>query len=163
RTLSMAEMAASIAHELKQPLTALIAQAQACRRWLRAEPMNSDKATLAAENLVRESARASAVVDRVRSLFTEKDQLREHADLNLLISDAVQLLRDEAVRRGVTIRLELTPDLPKLEVDPVQIQQLLLNLVMNSMESTAESGRTGEVTVSSESNGLGQLMITVRD
>lgn len=163
RTFSMAEMAASIAHEIKQPLTALTAQAQACRRWLRAEPMNPDKAVHAAENLVRESARASAVVDRVRSLFSEKDSLREKVDLNSLVGEVERLLRDEAVRKGVTIQFELAPDLPKVQVDPVQIQQLLLNLVLNGMESTMETGRIRKVTVRSGSNGLGQVMITVRD
>jgi PAS domain S-box-containing protein len=163
RTLSMAEMAASIAHELKQPLTALITQAQACRRWLSAEPMNPDKATHAAENLVRESGRASAVVDRVRALFSEKDSLRESSDLNALIVDAAQLLRDEAVRRGAEIRLELAPDLPQLQVDPIQMQQLLLNLVMNGMESALEAGRAPEVTLRTGFDGLRQVVITVRD
>lgn len=163
RTLSMAQMAASIAHELKQPLTALITQAQVCRGWLLTKPMNPDKATRAAEYLVRESVRASAVVDRVRSLFSEKDLLREPTDLNSLIGDAVHLLRDEAVRRGVSVRLELAGDLPRLEVDPVQIQQLLLNLVTNGMESTMETGRACEVTISTESNKFGRVMITVRD
>jgi PAS domain S-box-containing protein len=163
RTLSMAEMAASIAHELKQPLTALTTQAQACRRWLRAEPMNSERATHAAENLVRESARASAVVDRVRSLFSQKDPFRESTDLNSLIADVAQLLRNEATRRGVAISVELAPDLPQLPVDPVQIQQLILNLLMNGMESTMETGRAREVMVRSALNGPSQVIITVRD
>jgi len=163
RTLSMAEVAASIAHELKQPLTALITQAQVCRRWLRAEPMNPDKAIQAAESLVRESTRASSVVDRVRSLFSEKDTLREPTDLNALIGDVIQLLRDEAARRGVAIHLQLATDLPRLLVDPVQIQQVLLNLVINGMEATSGNEFTREVALSSEFDGLGQVIITVRD
>jgi PAS domain S-box-containing protein len=163
RTLSMAEVAASIAHELKQPLTALITQAQACRRWLRAEPMNSERALQAAECLVREGARANSVVDRVRSLFSDKEPLREIVDINLLIEDVTQLLRDEAVRRGITVRRELAPGLPKLKADPVQVQQLLLNLLMNGMESTMDTGRPREVIVCSETGGLDEVVITVRD
>jgi len=163
RTLSMAEVAASIAHELKQPLTALITHAQACRRWLRAEPMNSEKAVQAAECLVREGARANSVVDRVRSLFSDKEPLREIVDINLLIEDVTQLLRDEAVRRGINIRRELAPGLPKLKADPVQMQQLLLNLLMNGMESTMDTGRPREVIVRSETGGLDEAVITVRD
>lgn len=163
RTLSMAEVAASIAHEIKQPLTALITQAHACRRWLRAEPMNADKATNAAENLVRESARASAVVDRVRSLFIERDPLRETIDLNLLVDDAVQLLHDEAVRRGVSIHLDLSDKPLWVSVDPIQIRQLVLNLVTNGMESTMETGRSRKLAIRSELNGFGQVMISVRD
>ena len=163
RTLSMAEVAASIAHEIKQPLTALITQAHACRRWINAEPMNVDKATNAAENLVRESTRASAVVDRVRSLFSERDPLRETIDLNLLVNDAVQLLYDEAVRRGVSIRLDLSDEPLWVRVDPVQIRQLVLNLVTNGMESTMETGRPRELAIRSELSGPGQAMVTVRD
>jgi len=163
RTLSMAEMAASIAHEIKQPLTALIAQAHACRRWLRAEPMNPEKATHAAENLVRESARASAVIDRIRSLFSDKDLPRETIDLNRLIRDVVQLLRDEAERLGVSIHLELCEKPLRLRVDPVQMQQLLLNLVTNGMEATMNTARARELTICSTVNIAGHPMITVRD
>jgi PAS domain S-box-containing protein len=163
RTMSMAEMAASIAHELKQPLTALMTQAQVCRRWLRAEPMNADRAAHAAENLVRESARASAVVDRVRSLFSEKDAIREPTDINSVISEVVLLLRDEAVRRGVNIRLELGADIPRVQADPLQIQQLLLNLIVNAMEATSETGSEGEVILRSEFDGLDRVTISVID
>ncbi len=163
RTLSMAEMAASIAHEIKQPLTALIAQAHVCRRWLRAETMNPEKATRAAENLVRESARASAVIDRIRSLFGDKDLPRESVDLNRLIRDVVQLLRDDAERLGVSIHVELHEKPLRPRVDPVQMQQLLLNLVTNGMEATMNTGRARELTICSAVNGVGHPKITVRD
>ncbi len=163
RTLSMAEMAASIAHEIKQPLTALILQAHACRRWLRAVPMNPDKATHAADNLIRESDRASAVIDRVRSLFNDKDLPRETVDLNRLIHDVVQLLRDEAERLSVTIRLQLSRESLHVRVDPVQMQQLLLNLVTNGMEATMNTGRPRELTICSAVNRLGHPVVTVRD
>jgi PAS domain S-box-containing protein len=163
RTMSMAEMAASVAHELKQPLTALIAQAHACRRWLRAEPMNPEKAAHAAENLVRESDRASAVIDRIRSLFSGKDLPRETVDMNRLIGNVAQLLRDEAERLGVSIRLELSEKPLLACVDPVQIEQLLLNLVTNGLEATMSTGRAREVTILSTVNSVGNAMITVRD
>lgn len=163
RTLSMAEMAASIAHELKQPLTALMTQAQACRRWLRAEPVNSEKAAHAAENLVRESARASAVVDRVRSLFSEKDIVRELADLNLLVAEVVELVHDETLRRGVDVRVELGKNIPKAKVDSIQIRQLLLNFITNGIEAAANTGRDGEVTIQTEYADPEHVILTVRD
>lgn len=163
RTLSMAEMAASIAHELKQPLTALMAQAQACRRWLRAEPMHADKAIQAAESLVRESARAGAVIDHVRSLFSEKDPFREPTDLNALLRDAAQLLRDEAVHQGVSIHLNLAQELPLILVDPVQLRQLAMNLVLNGMESTVHTGRAGELTLRTAMNSAGKVILSVLD
>jgi hypothetical protein len=163
RTLSMGEMAASIAHELKQPLTALVTQAQACRRWLQADPVNADKAANAAESLVRESARASLVIDRVRSLFSEKDQHREPADLNAIIKDVVRLLRDEVERSGIVLRLELASGLPYVEVDPVQIQQVLVNLLTNGIESASATAKIPEVMVSSTAIPDRQVMIRVRD
>ena len=163
RTLSMAEMAASIAHELKQPLTALMTQAQACRRWLHADPINSEKATHAAESLVRESARASTVVDRVRSLFSEKDTVRELTDFNLLAAEVVELVKNEASRRGVDVRLDLGKNIPKAKVDPIQIRQLLLNLVTNGIEAAGNTECAGKVTIQSECADREHVIITVRD
>jgi PAS domain S-box-containing protein len=163
RTFSMAEMAVSIAHELKQPLTAVVSHAQACRRWLRAQPMNAEKASAAAENLVRESTRASAVIDRVRSLFSHTIIVREPADLNQLVQNIVHLLRDDAIRQGIAVRLQLADNLPSVNVDPIQIQQLLLNLAMNGIESTAGTGRPRELAICTELNHEGKVMVTVID
>ena len=163
RTLSMAEMAAAIAHEIKQPLTALVTQAQACQRWLRADPINAERATKAAEHLVRESTRASAVIDRVRSLFSERDLIRTSSDLNQMIRDVEHLLRDEAVRQRVFLHLDLDPAIPVVQIDPVQIQQLLLNLAMNGIESMKDSGGDRELAMRTELNEMGQVMVTVRD
>src|SRR5579862_1083030 len=101
-TLGMAEMAASIAHELNQPLTAVVTHAYACREWLQSNPANLDKASATAEKIVQESTRASAVVKRVRALFRKEAVLREPADINRLIRDLVRLLRDEAIRRDMS-------------------------------------------------------------
>src|SRR5581483_9113318 len=93
RTMSLAEMAASIAHELNQPLTALVTHAAACRRWLRAEPPNVGRATAAADRVVDETSRAADVVSRVRSLFSKSDYVREPSDVNELVEQLVGLLR----------------------------------------------------------------------
>ncbi|MDR3793482.1 MAG: ATP-binding protein [Terracidiphilus sp.] len=158
RTLSMAEMAASIAHELKQPLTALVAQAQACRRWLRAEPMNAERATNAAENLVRECTRASSVIDRVRSLFTQKEPLREAVDVNALVREATYMLRDDAVRRGVTVELQLAEGALPIAADPVQVRQLLINLANNAMDAMAECAGERCLTLRTAASGAGVLL-----
>src|SRR5450631_2894671 len=115
--MSMAEMAASIAHELNQPLTAVVTHAYACREWLRSDPANFEKASATAEKIVQESTRASAVVKRVRALYRKEARVREPADMNQLIQELARLLRDEAIRRGASIRLLLARDLPKLEMD----------------------------------------------
>lgn len=162
-TLSMAEMAASIAHELNQPLTAVITHAYACRAWLRAEPANLVKASATAEKIVQESTRASAVVSRVRALFRKDEQLRESTDINHLIHELVRLLRDEAIRREVVIRLALAGNLPRLEIDPVQIQQVMLNLATNAMDAMMQSPGPRELTIRSKKHADDEVLVTVED
>jgi PAS domain S-box-containing protein len=161
--LSMAEMAASIAHELNQPLTAVVTHAYACREWLREDALNIAKASATAEKIVQESTRASAVVSRVRALFRKEAQTREATDLNGLIRGAVRLLREEAIRRDLSIQLVLTDPLPKLNVDPVQIQQVLLNLAMNAMDAMAGVPEPRELTIRSLQKGSGEAWISIED
>ncbi len=163
RTMSMAEMAASIAHELNQPLTALMTHAFACRRWLAAEPSNVTRATAAADSVVRESERAGAVIKRVRSLFSKSDYVRESTDLNRLIVDLARLLRDDATRRGVSIKLTLDRALPSLNVDPIQIQQVLLNLATNSMDAMMECTGPRTLEIVSTYGEPGAVIVSVKD
>jgi len=163
RTLSMAEMAASIAHELNQPLTAVVTHAYACREWLQSEPANLEKASATAEKIVQESTRASVVVSRVRALFRKEAQVRELASINRLIRELARLLRDEAIRRDVSIRLELTDDLPQLEMDPVQIQQVLLNLAINGMDAMTRVAAPRELIIRSKKLGDGEILVVVED
>jgi PAS domain S-box-containing protein len=163
RISSMAEMAASIAHELNQPLTAAVTHAYACREWLSAEPPNFAKASAAAEKIVRESTRASAVVGRVRALFRNEAQLRETTDLNLLIQELARLLRAEAIRRDVSIKLVLANDLPHLAIDQVQIQQVLLNLATNGMDAMMQISPPRELIFRSEKHGEDGILVAVED
>lgn len=163
RTLSMAEMAASIAHELNQPLTALVTDAHACRRWLNVQPANMERAIASSERIVRESTRASEVVSRIRSLFSKSAYVREATDINHLIEDLARLLRDEALRHDVSIRLRLSRDVPPLMVDPVQIQQVILNLATNGMEAMAKTTRMRELEISSVILRAREVVVTVRD
>jgi PAS domain S-box-containing protein len=163
RTTSMAEMAASIAHELNQPLTALATDASACKRWLRNDPVNILKASAAADRIISGSRRAGAVLSRVRSLFSKSDYVRESTDLNRLIADLTHLLRDDAISRGVSIKLSLDQSLPNLRVDPVQIQQVVLNLVINGMDSMAAIEKPGVLEVSTIFDGRNAITVAVRD
>ena len=163
RTLSMAEMAASIAHEINQPLTALVSDAHACRRWLISQPANLDRAIASSERIVRESTRASEVVCRIRSLFTKNVYVRESTDINHVIEDVARLLRDEALRNGVSIKLRLSKDVPPLLVDPVQIQQVVLNLMTNGMEAMAQAPGNRELEICSEILRGQEVVVKVRD
>jgi PAS domain S-box-containing protein len=163
RTMSLTEMAASIAHELNQPLTALATHASACRRWLRAAPPNVARASAAAENIVQEAARAANVVRRVRSLVSKTDYVREANDLNALIVNLARLLRDDAIRHGVSIKLRLAEYLPKLEIDPVQIQQVLLNLAINGMEAMTKIDGPKVLEIRTQSHGREEVSASVTD
>ncbi len=163
RTLSMAEMAASIAHELNQPLAALVNDANACRRWLNNEPVNLERAAATTERIVRECTRASAVVGRVRSLFTRGEYVREPTDLNALIRDLTRLMRDDAIRQHVSFKLNLSDEIPLLEIDAVQIQQVLLNLAKNGMEAMAEADGVRELEISSTMETADEVVVTVKD
>ena len=163
RTMTIAETAASIAHELNQPLTALVADAHACRRWLNGNPVNIQRAVATTERIVRECTRASAVVSRVRSLFMKSEYVREPTDLNAVIRELARLIRDDAIRRNVSIKLRLSNGIPLLSVDRVQIQQLLLNLATNGMDAIGESDGLRDLEISSEMTPDGQVLVSVRD
>jgi len=163
RTLSMGEMAASIAHELNQPLTAVVSHAYACREWLRTQPANLEKATITADKIIQESTRASAVVARVRALFRKDAHFRESCDLNRLIRELELLLREEAIRRNISIKLILGENLPQVELDPVQIQQVLLNLATNSMDAMTDAGGLRELAIHSAMHGGKEVEVTVED
>jgi ACS family glucarate transporter-like MFS transporter len=162
-TLKMAEMTASIAHELNQPLTAVVTHAYACREWLRSDPANLLKASATAEKIVQESTRASAVVKRVRALFSKEAQVREASDMNRLIQDLARLLRDDAIRRGVSIQLVLARDLPLPAIDSVQIQQVLLNLATNAMDAMMQVIGARELNIRSEKRSNEEILVSVED
>jgi PAS domain S-box-containing protein len=163
RTLSLGEMAASIAHELNQPLTAVVTHAYACREWLSAQPANLEKASATAERIVQESTRAGAVVARVRALFRNETPVRQAMDLNRLILDLVPMLRDDAMRQNTFVRLGLGEHLPNVDVDPIQIQQVLLNLTRNAMDAMAGVSGAREMIVRTDSGDGDRLRITVED
>ena len=163
RTASMAEMAASIAHELNQPLAALMTDASACRRWLQAAPANLEKATAAAERIVRDTTRASNVVSRVRSLFSKTNYVRVPTDLNLLIEELARLLKDEASLRGISIDLQLESHLPALYIDPVQIQQVLLNLARNGMDAMLSAPEPRVLKIRSRQGMDDEVIVSVKD
>ena len=163
RNLSMSEVAVSIAHELNQPMTALVTHAYACREWASCSPPNMEKVSATAEKIVQESTRASAVVKRVRSLFSNDTTVRVSTDLNLVVEDSVRLLRDEAIMESVSFVLDLEDELPKAEIDPIQIQQVIINLSKNAIESMAHSRDDRFVTISTRKTDKDEVLIAVND
>jgi PAS domain S-box-containing protein len=132
---SLAELSASIAHEVNQPLAAVVANSDAALRWLAAEPPNIERAQRAAERITRDANAAAEVVARVRALFKQSAEKREAARLDGVVAEAADLLAEEASRRGIQIDLDAGASLPPVSLDRVQIQQVAVNLMRNGMEA----------------------------
>ena len=142
RITAMGELAASIAHEVKQPLGAIATHGDACQRWLTAVPPNIAEALSAAECIVTDAHRASEVVSRIRAFVSRAEPRRDLVDLADLIAETLALVGDLARSRQVVLRTEMAADLPRVSGDRVQLQQVLLNLIMNAIEAMAcVSGR----------------------
>jgi len=156
----LGEMAASIAHEIKQPIAAGITSANSCIEWLAHEPPNLDRARAAASKIDEYGNRAAEIVDRIRSFYKKSPPQRELVDVNGIIHEILALLEGEAHRYPIAMRAELTAELPKIMVDRVQMQQVFMNLILNAIEAMNDSG--GELTVKSELQDS-QLQFSVSD
>lgn len=132
---SLAELSASIAHEVNQPLAAIVANSSACYRWLSADPVNVGRAKMTTERIVRDANSAADVVSRIRALFRQSVEQRNSIVLSSAIAEAHNLLADEAARRRIRIDINVESNLPAVSVDRVQIQQVLVNLIRNGMEA----------------------------
>lgn len=150
RMTTLGEMAASIAHEINQPLSAIVANGQACLRWLTASPSNVREACDAVQRIVRDANRASDVIARIRGLLKRGDAERIPVRLEVIVEDVFKMLQETAQDRHVILRLDTKPDLPKVMADRIQLQQVVLNLVINgidAMNSISEAERIVEATV----------------
>jgi len=160
RVSTLGEMAASLAHEIKQPIAAAITSANSCMEWLAHEPPNLDRARAAAARIDKYGNRAAEIIDRIRSLYKKSPPHRELVDMNGIIQEMFTLLKGEANRYSVATRTELAADLPKIVVDRVQLQQVFMNLMLNGIEAMKDSG--GELRVLSQLQDS-QLLFSVSD
>jgi len=161
RVSTLGEMAASLAHEIKQPIAAAITSANSCIEWLAHEPPNLDRARAAAARIDKYGNRAADIIDRIRSFYKKSPPQRELVEVNRIIHEILTLLDGEAIRSSVTIRTELAAELPVVMTDRVQLQQVFMNLTLNAIEAMKDSG--GELTVKSELEQDGQLLFSVSD
>ncbi len=160
RVSMLGEMAASLAHEIKQPITAAITSANSCIEWLAHEPPNLDRARAAAVRIDKYGNRAAEIIDRIRSFYKKSPPQRELVDVNGIIHEMLTLLNGEACRLSVAMRTDLSAELPKIIVDRVQLQQVFLNLMLNAIEAMKDSG--GELTVRSQLRDS-HLLLSVSD
>jgi PAS domain S-box-containing protein len=160
RVSTLGEMAASLAHEIKQPIAAAITSAHSCMKWLAHEPPNLDRARAAAARIDKDGNRAAEIIDRIRSFYKKSPPQRELVDVNGIIEEMLTLLKGEANRYSVAMHTELAAELPNIMADRVQLQQVVMNLMVNGIEAMKDSG--GELTVKSQLQD-GQLQFSVSD
>jgi len=160
RVSTLGEMAASLAHEIKQPIAAAITSANSCLEWLAHEPPNLDRARAAAARIDKYGNRAAEIIDRIRSFYRKSPPRRELVDVNGIIQEMLTLLEGEATRHSVAMGTELAAELPKITADRVQLQQVFMNLMLNAIEAMKDSG--GGLTVKSELRD-GHLQFSVSD
>ncbi len=163
RVSSMGELTASLAHEVKQPIAATITNASTCLRWLSRDQPDLEEARAAASRIAQDGRRASEIVNRVRLLFQKDTLQRELVDLSEIIREMMLILHSEATQFAVLVRTELAADLPQVMGDRVQLQQVLMNLMMNSIDAMKDVDGTRELTIQSQRGEDGQVLISVLD
>src|SRR6266404_3045960 len=163
RVSSMGELTASLAHEVKQPIAAAITDANTCLRWLSRDQPDLEEARAAASRIVQDGKRAGEIVNRVRLLFQKDTMQRELLDLSEIIREMMLILHSEATKFAVLVRTELAADLPQVMGDRVQLQQVLMNLMMNSIDAMKDVDGTRELTIQSQRGEDGQVLISVLD
>jgi PAS domain S-box-containing protein len=160
---SLAELSASIAHEVNQPLAAIVANSHACHRWLSSEPPNIERAKITAERITRDANSAADVVSRIRALFRPAAHARSPEDVNRLVSEVCRLMTDK-IARGIRIETNLESHLPSVALDRVQVQQVLVNLIRNGAEAmSAEVDGARALQIRSCRDGRDAIRVEVRD
>jgi len=164
RVLTMGELTASIAHEVNQPLGAMVTSAGACERWLAAKPPQMEKARRALERIVNDGRRAGEVIKRIRALMKRQTPRKDWLNINETILEVVALAQYQLSRGDILLETRLAEGLPLVQGDRVQLQQVLLNLIVNAIQ--AMSGideRRRELTIVSAADGPEAVAVEVRD
>jgi C4-dicarboxylate-specific signal transduction histidine kinase len=163
RVSTMGELTASLAHEVNQPIAAAITDANTCLRWLTRDPPDIDEARAATSRAAKDANRAAEIVSRVRLLFKKGTPQRELVDVNELIREMIVLLRSETTRYSVSVLSDLATDLPQVMGDRVQLQQVLMNLMINSIDAMKGVDAKRELTIQSKRTENEELMVSVSD
>jgi signal transduction histidine kinase/ligand-binding sensor domain-containing protein len=163
RVSSMGELTASLAHEVNQPIAAAVADANTCVRWLARDQPDLQEAREAASRVVKDATRAAEIIKGVRLLFKKGSPERELVDVNEIIREMIVLLRSEAALYSISVRTELAPDLPQVRGDRVQLQQVLMNLMMNSIDAMKDVDGRRELIIQSQLTEDGQVLMSVSD
>jgi C4-dicarboxylate-specific signal transduction histidine kinase len=164
RITTMGELAASIAHELNQPLGSIVMTGDACLRWLAANPPDLGEARQGVEAIIRDATRASSVVTRTRNLLRRGERLRESLHINDIIGEVISLSDNELRRNWISLQTEMSENLPPVVVDRVLLQQVVLNLIMNAMEAMRPvSDRARVLRIRTQEQSSGSIVVLVQD
>jgi len=164
RVTTLGELTAALAHEINQPLTAIVTNANAALRLLRAEPADMSSVAEALADIVGDGERAARVIQRLRTLLRRQPAPRHAVDVNAVVVDSITLLEADLVRSGILVHLVLADSRPRVVGDVVQLQQVILNLVMNACEAIASAKNgPGSITIATGEPRRGRLTIDVRD
>jgi PAS domain S-box-containing protein len=164
RVATMGQLTASIAHEVSQPLTGVITYGDACLRWLDGEVPRIDQARSAVEQMIGSARRASEVIARLRALSRKGALETAQLDINKAIDDVIALIREEISVHGVSLRLDLGASLPPVDGDRIQLQQVIMNLLMNSIQAMSRvTGRPRELRIRTHEQGSDQIFVAVED
>jgi C4-dicarboxylate-specific signal transduction histidine kinase len=164
RVTTVGELTASIAHEVNQPLGAVVTNAEACLLWLDRGAPNLDEARHSVEMIIKDGHRASQVIRRLRELSKKTDPKKAPIGLNDVVNEVVALVQREIFSHRVTLRVELAPALPKVLADRIQLQQVLINLMMNGIEAMQSvTDRPRELMIRSHQDDAGQVLLMVQD
>jgi PAS domain S-box-containing protein len=163
RITTMGELAASLAHEVTQPITGAITNVDVCLRKLGRDKPDLDEVRAAVTRVGRDAERAAEIIGRIRAQFGKGDLQREAIDVNEINRETVALLRDEAVRYNISVRTELAADLPRVVGDRVQLQQVVMNLIVNSIEALKDVDGRREIVIQSQRAENEQILVSVSD
>jgi signal transduction histidine kinase len=161
---TVGELSASIAHEINQPLAAVVANGHACLKWLQDNPPNIERARIITERIIRDGNSTAEVVRRIRALFRQAPPSRSPVDINLVIAEVLRLLADGIRKKDVIVETDLRQGLPIVSADGVQLQQVALNLILNGIEAMDEViNRPKTLSVRSYQEGSDAVVVEVRD
>jgi PAS domain S-box-containing protein len=164
RVTTLGELTASIAHEVNQPLAAVVANGEACLRWLDRKTPDLDAARRSVEWVINDGNRASEVIRRVRALAKKTDPQMAPLDINDVVNEVIALVQREVFSQGLSLRTELAPALPAVLADRVQLQQVLINLVINSIEAMQPvTDRPRQLVIRSRQDEADQVLVMVTD
>jgi len=164
RRMAMGEMAASIAHEIKQPLAAISANGNAGLRWLTRATPDIERACDVLKRIVSDTQHASEVIDGIRSMFKNEGQAKTMQDVNELIREALTLVRTEVENQHVSICTELSVELPQVPANQIQLRQVMVNLITNAVDAmSAVTNRARVLRIKTEEHKLDGVLITVED